>query len=430
MAARGWPVDEIRDIVGRGISTEDIDAAREAARRNLASALPGHTRALLYRLSLMTARFSRSLSLAIGSLPPPIPQPGECMDQLVGPWVEAVGKDLYRVSPLASSFGREMLPSPEQRRIHEAVAVQMLAQRKIDARDADAILIHAIAGKSAYSLSLLAQSVLTADSRTLEMLAEHLTLLPTFGGEVPIFADNPLVSGMLRLAQFKLVAALADWDKVPSIVATLLSETAALPEGELRNVFELSTLSEILSTMGIASYLHEWFAILRRYKSIVEASEFARSLVTRLEASSAITNFFGTLFSIGTAGIDSVERLELIVDQLNGVDEGERAILLAPIDKSFSDYSVFINAPWTLQQRRENFDSIAAASCYERMARKTRPWGIRSLTIQCWIARAVMLDEYANDKEGALEVLREAAATMGDDFDPLSSPSEIILASR
>jgi hypothetical protein len=40
IAARGWPTSELRDVVMRGLSSDDIDAAREAARRQLASDLP------------------------------------------------------------------------------------------------------------------------------------------------------------------------------------------------------------------------------------------------------------------------------------------------------------------------------------------------------------------------------------------------------
>src|SRR5260370_402390 len=102
IAARGWPIQETRAIVSRGLSSDDIDAARDAARRNLVAALPEGTRNALYRLSLAGVRFSRSFAVAVTALPPPIAQAGECLDQLAGPWIEAIGRDSYRVSPLAS----------------------------------------------------------------------------------------------------------------------------------------------------------------------------------------------------------------------------------------------------------------------------------------------------------------------------------------
>ena len=417
-AARKWPIEEIRDVVNRGLSSDDIDATRESARRGLASALPEGTRNLLYRLSLAGGRFSRSLALTIGALPPPVSQAGESMDQLVGPWIEAVGKDLYRVSPLASSFGRETLSPDERMQIHETIAVQMLSKRKIDASDADAILMHAIAGKSAYSLALLAGSVLTANSGTLQILAEHLTVLPLFRTDVPMFPENPSVSGMLRLAQFKLAAAAADGKKASDSATALFDEIGRVPRGELRRAFDAMALSGVLCTLGVANYLDNWMSILRRFKAMVEGDDFLQGLRANLErhADAAGANFFGALFGIGSAGLASVERLEHIIDELDKLDASERALWLTPVEKSFSDYSVFINGPWASQQRRESFDATNAATRYRRMAKKTEKWGIRPLSAQCYVAQAVMLDEYGNDSEAALAVLDEAVAALADDL--------------
>ena len=49
------------------------------------------------------------------------------------------------------------------------------------------------------------------------------------------------------------------------------------------------------------------------------------------------------------------------------------------------------------------------------MAEKTRNWDIRPLTLQCSVVQAALLDEYQNDRAGALAVLEEAVAAMGDD---------------
>ena len=261
IAARGWPVKEIEAVVSRGLSSDDTDAARDAARRSLVSALPEGTRTLLYRLSLTTGRFNRSLALTIGGIPPPVSQTGECMDQLVGPWIEAVGKDIFRVSPLASSFGRETLPPDEQKRIHETIAVQMFGKGTIDASDFDTIMIHAIAGKVPQILAMLGLSVLLADSPA-EKLAEHLLLFRFFQTDKPIYPEDPLASGMLRLTQFKLAAATDEGNKIPDIVAALFNEISNIPEGEPRRALEAMAVPTVLSTVGVANYLDNWVALI------------------------------------------------------------------------------------------------------------------------------------------------------------------------
>ena len=416
-AERGWPVEEIEAVFDRGLSSDNTDAVRDAARRNLASNLPEGTRNLLYRLSLTIGRFDRSLALTIGEIPPSVSQTGECMDQLIGPWIEAAGKDLFRVSPLARGFGHDMLSPDKQKRVHKTIAVQMLREGTINAGDFDAVMMHAIAGKSSQSLAVLALSVVSAASHTLERYAEHLPFFRFFRTDIRLYPEEPLISWMLRLAQFKLAAAAGEGKKISNIVAALFNEVGDLPEGEIKRLSEAMTLGTVLVTMGIANHLENWVALLHRLKTRVETGEILQSIMD--EVGGAVdeggANFFAQLFSIGSARLASVQQLEHIINELDKLDASERASWLTPIDKSFADYSPFINSPWATQRHNTGFDAVDAAIRYQRMAEKTRSWGIRPLSLQCSVAQAVMLDEYQHDKEGALAVLDGAEAVMGND---------------
>ena len=419
IAARGWPVEEIEAVVSRGLSSDDTDAAREAARRSLVSTLPEGTRSLLYRLSIATGRFNRSLALTIGEISPVVSQAGECLDQLVGPWLEAVGRDVFRVSPLARSFGPEMLSPDERRRIHETIAVQMFGKGTIDASDFDTIMMHAIAGKMPQILAMLGLSVLLADS-PVEKLAEHLLLFRLFSTDVPVYPEDSFASGILRLAQFKLVATTDEGNNISAIVAALFNEIDSLPEpkGEIGRALEAMAAFAVLGTMGIANYLNDWVALLLRFKALIEADEFLQGIVANVEGAfdTSGANFFGMLFSVGSAHLASVERLERIINALDKLDADERSLLLTPVDRDSSDYSLFINGPWETQRHSEAFDATDAAKRYQRMAEKTHNWVIRPLSLQCSVAQAIMLDEYQNNKEGALAVLAEARAAYGDDI--------------
>ena len=48
LAARGWPAAEMETVLRQGFSSDNTDAARDAARQNLLTALPEATRTLLY----------------------------------------------------------------------------------------------------------------------------------------------------------------------------------------------------------------------------------------------------------------------------------------------------------------------------------------------------------------------------------------------
>ena len=370
-----------------------------------------NTRNLLYRLSLAVGRFDRSLALTIGNISPRVSQVGECIDQLVGPWIEPVGKNLYKVSPLANQFGYKMLSADEQKRIHKTMAVQMIRKSTVDITDIDVIMMHATAGKSTEVLTSVVAKVLSSDRRTLEISAEHILFFRYLQTDKPAYPENPLVSAMLRLAQLRLAAAAGEAKRVAEIAAVFFNETGDI-EHKPRRPLEGSAMSILLSTMGIANHLDDWISVLCRFNATVEAEDFLEDLRPDNVSDS---NFLGLLFGIGSVDISSVKRLESIIDQLDELDATERSLLLKPAHKMFSDYSTFINGPWIIEQDRDGFDAEDAAARYQRMAEKTRNWQIRPLSLQCSVAQAAILDEYLNDKEDALAVLEEAVSVMGPD---------------
>ena len=51
-------------------------------------------------MTMMTK--TMGLAMAVADVPIALSIPGEILDSLVGPWIEAVGTDLFRVSPLVA----------------------------------------------------------------------------------------------------------------------------------------------------------------------------------------------------------------------------------------------------------------------------------------------------------------------------------------
>ena len=415
MAARGWPVGEFRNMVNRGMSSEDIDETRDEVRRGLVSQLPEETRNLLYRLSLSIGRFNRSLVLKLGDVPPTLAQTGECMDQLIGPWIEPVGRGTFRVSPLASAVGRQMLPSDVQQRIHETIAVQMLRKSTVDVRDVDAILAHAILGKSPQSLFALAQGLFSADPRTVDILAEQFLFLRFSRTDVAIFAEDPLISGILRLAQFKLAAAAGEGDEIATIAAAFFKEISGMPSGEQKCALEAMAAVIVLGTKGIANQLDNWITLLLHFKTVGESNAFLQDMIADALTELDGSNYLDALFDIGSAGLTSIARLEHIIKELDKLNESERTLLLTQMDGTLYDCSVLINGTWAAQTNRDDFDASDATIRYQQMARMTRNWGIHTFSLQCSVAQAVILDEYENKKDCAVAVLNEAATTLGDD---------------
>lgn len=417
MGARGWPPSALSAIVSQGFSSGDIEAEREAAQRRLVSEIPESGRSLLYRLSLTVGSFDRTLALIIANAPPPITLAGEYLDALIGPWLETLGRNNYRVSPLVARLGRGMMPPTEQATIHSVIASQLVASGTIDGGDADRIMAHALVGKNEQVLLILARSILMSDERTTGFLADVLAVFRLLRTDTPLFPDSPPVSQALRLAQFKILVAARETEKIAGCVSALLTETDQQPTPELHRAFQAMTFATVLGTMGIANYLDNWLDLLQQFQVLMEANKFMNILRDDYEVrKQRPSNIFGMLFAIGSTGIFSVARLESVINRLDQLDTAKRSLYLSAILEIAPDFSILINGAWSSESKRATLNAVDAAERYRRMALKTASWGIRPVMAQCWIARAVMLDEYSEDSQGALRALDEALEAVGEDI--------------
>jgi len=62
---------------------------------------------LLVRLSLLSRSFRRDQAIKIGEIEPPVLHPGNCLDKLVGPWIEPSGENRFQLSTLFTRAAEE-----------------------------------------------------------------------------------------------------------------------------------------------------------------------------------------------------------------------------------------------------------------------------------------------------------------------------------
>ena len=360
-------------------------------------------------MSISIGFFTRRLALAIGSMDPPISRVGECFDLLSGPWIEALGNSRYRLSPLVQGSGQATLPSGDQRRLHNAIANEMLADAPADVRDIDAILTHALAGDAGGCLAQIAHFVVTAADDVREALARHLVPFRLLNVSPPPYAKDPLTSVLLRLAQFRLIAA-SDQDEEPTtakVVDALLHELDGLPPDPERPEFESGVIGSILNTVGIAARLPGWIDVLRRFHRL--ESEAHTNQSDPVPSQSAV------FFSIGISGLDSVSKLHRIFDDLNTLEPEVRDEFLTPIDANYADHFLVVHHAWSAEARRTDFDPSDAVNRYRQMAELAGDWNNQKLALQCYVAAAAILVEHRDDSTSSFLTLDQAGARFGDD---------------
>ena len=406
-AARGWPKHEIDEIIARGLTNADLEDEHSAARANLIDSLTDPARDLLYRLSIIAVPFERCLAVTIGTIDPVIERASECFDELVDRWLEPATVDRYRISPLVRGIGQKMLTTNEQCRAHDVIATEMSSRNPINAGEIDAILVHGLAGSSRRSLFRLSMAISVSDNETREAIAKHLFVFPALDTSKPLYPKDLPTSVMLRLAQLRLVMAIEKRRRVNDIVQALFSEVDAIPDGPMRTHFDGLALISVLSNLGIARDLRNWVDLLSRFRRL-DLTHHEDTLSFDPEIPPV-----AVLFSTGIADLNSEKKLEDIFDALSGLDEDERRELLTPIDPSVEDYFFLIHHPWIARSRRPGFNAIEAVDSYMKMGAQAESWGQRILSVQCYVAVAMILDERLGDTAQAICVLEDAATRFG-----------------
>ena len=407
LSDRGWPEDELPRILADGLTNTDVETVRQTARKSLTETLPEVARDLLNRLSIVTGYFKRSLALAIGEISPSIQRAGEHLDDIVDQWIEFGPSGRYRLSPLIRGLGREMLTQTEQRRVHYTIATHMLQDSPVDARDIDTILVHALAGKSQASLWRLSYFVNTAPEDARQALANHLVAFRLLDTSKPIYPDDLQTSVILRLAQFRLVSVSEESTAIGDVSTALLREAATAPEDLAGPLLQSAVIGSVLNTLGIARHIDNWIPLLSRFRQLQRAHPGTLSADDQ-----NVEPPVGTaMFNVGVAGLDSVQRLETIINDLSRLADAERSEFLAPLDPAYADYQLLVHHPWTAEVRRGDFDPVDAARRYERMSNATRAWGDGTLSVQCAVAAATIHDEQLHEPEPALRVLTDVKQT-------------------
>ena len=184
---RGWNEKEIlASIVPFKGSTNDMEEERKAVRSRLLQELPPNATEVLLRLSLLHGNFDRAMALVVADAPDAVPRAGLEFDFLVGPWIEQVGPDRYRLSPLLKDSATAGLSPALQQSIKSNVMKYLIKQRPFPADQLLQVFLIAFEQHDREGLTWFGHAVLGASS-------------------------NPKKTQFKRLAQEVSVFALVDW---------------------------------------------------------------------------------------------------------------------------------------------------------------------------------------------------------------------------
>lgn len=413
-AARNWPQSELAKIVRTGFTSTDIVALRDEARRRLIEELEKDSQTLLFRTSFIIGAFVRGLAIKLGEVSPRLVQAGGTLDKLAGSWIEVIDNEHFRISPLLAGAGAKVLGEDESRAVHSAIARYLVKDRQVSVTNADAILMHGLAGRDSSVLMALATATTSAPEAVLKDIAEYTYGLPNLKTDGPIFPDHPGVSVLLRLAHCRVILAQSVDEKVDAAVDALFREIDGL-QGELRSSVEVISLINLLSVPGSAGRIAGWLNLIKRFSLLLASNRDLAERIERPERPKGHEHrsIRSGLLVMGLSRMPSVKKLEKFFFNLNQMTENDRDDLLAEFEQSPSDYDLIVSGAWLAEQNNGALDWADSAERYLRLAEMATNWKSPALAAYCYKSRAVMIDEYGNDPNAALTSLDVAAAKLG-----------------
>jgi tetratricopeptide (TPR) repeat protein len=436
LQSKAWP--PVEDM--SWLQTTDLEEQRTFSRRRLMDEIPSEgARSLAYRLSLMMEQFPRQLALDLAHIPPPLPMPGESFDCLVGPWIERVGEDSYRVSPLLQSEGDKVLSAPETKAVHETIALRILGRKSVSPTEVGIAFLHALIAKSEGALIQLARGIIFSEPEALRAVGDVVSWFPAMALEPgqQLYQENPMVDLILRLAQHRVAAASRQGEKALVIMDRTFELLEQVKDVRPDKISSIMAYSTFLNTIEIPIPPRRSVDMLSRLMDLAEDeeafSEILKNFKKMEEAGVPMAGLspFQTLFSLEAARITGLDDLDELLSSLEHLNPEKRAHLVYVLsyeDKDIQIADLLIGSAWVRDATHNRLEVKKAITVLRRSLELGRAWQVHALSRAAYVATSVIYDEYGNASQTALDVLDEADNELGpDDARVLNQRAKVLL---
>ncbi len=414
---RGWDEKELlADFVPLIDSPNDMEEERRAVRSRLLGELQPNAIELLLRLSLLQGNFDRPMALVTANTPTVVPQAGLVFDFLVGPWIEQLGPERYRLSPLLKDSGAAVIASPLQRSIKTNVMNYLIEQRPFPADQLLQVFLIAFQQDDRAGLTWFGHAILSASANPtrsqFKRLAQEVSVfaLVDRGSEQPLVPDDIQLSTLLRFAQLRVAVATDDMKRAARLVDRALAENN-FADAERRQLLDAMIFATVMLEPRIPVGPKRWLPMLLD----LVATPALRSIFTQtLPAGSPFSGLPPTathdemMFIARACALKSIEELAELIDALEQQPQAARDRYLGAAARTNPSLHLIVAASWLTDVKRVGFDAKTAAATYRTLSQTKSAKDNPDLAVELLCAEAIMLDEYSGDKDGALEVLRVA----------------------
>ena len=276
-----FPAARVEELLSTPRDVSDVKA--EAQR--LLRALEPSARELAYRVSLTVGGLTRKRLMAIAQIPIALSEPGHAIDALIGPWLEVLEDDKFRLSPLIRGAGGEVQGGDWAERTHRGLAISILQTKVLNTDDFSAALLHGLLGKDDGVIVALARGSLALNGEAWSNLASAASLFVHVGIERPEALPVQTIGGRLlfRLMQYRLALGSGEKADIDSIVHCINLEFPPNPTGEQGRIFRFMFLTQVLGSGFRHHVIGFLVEALAEHYQIVDSTPEVAALLARHE---------------------------------------------------------------------------------------------------------------------------------------------------
>jgi hypothetical protein len=418
MQNNGWDTSEFKTLNSLLVGNPAVERVRAQTRERLLDELPEGGRRLLERLSLKIGSFQRGFVLDMAQIAPEVPDGGIVFDRLIGSWIDQHERDRFALSPLLSNLAVNTLTEEQKRKVNFEIANSLTKGKSLNPIEANSALLAAWSGKNTKVIIHLCLAVLGADQNELEMIAPHLTMFTLMRTDTFAFEDDPVVSQMFRGAQLILICHDEKRrENIQEVLDRFEAETGRVVHAARRNLMALLVYEKLLLMTSRFGALPNFWDLVRKLDVLLEdqgkylSSERLEEVVPReLDGVPAV----GFMFLNQAQQIKQINELLLAFEFINSCKQELRQKLLKPYSKPEFEVDMLVAGAWLSEHKENTIDPPVHSAVFARLEEFAKSWDHNNLAVCCRKYRAIIIDEYGNDKEQALAILDDGRELYGE----------------
>ena len=413
----GW---KRQDVIESILQTppELVKELKEA--QQLLTNLPEDQQEFLYRLSLICTEFRKDYALNISEIPEIISYPGRVFDQLIDPWMDRIDEAYYILSPLLDNAAEQVWPESEIDRFHTEVANAILKARNLTTIEARAIFLHSMRGQNREGLIAVIGSLMTAPEDDWENLCQEFSWLRSIKIDPyeEFFPGDAFVNYWFRSLQYR-IAVEVEPKFAPKVLEVWDKETKPYKPRQSYLLSRLTLATRALRYNQVAlpakklvGYLKEMIEIKNRdektWEKYLDSMGAVEAYITDK------SNFFSFLFGFIYVRHDiSVAFLSDLIDALDELDPKDRTLLLVDFEDDGVESRLLIDGVWWTEANLETPDWIKCLEVFDRVIEKSITWDYPHIAAASARGKAIICDEYLDDRGTAHKVLQEIISKVG-----------------